>query len=100
MGSVASLEHWDAGSIPGLTQRAKDLALPQLQHRLHLWLRSDPWPCHGAAKQQQKNYFFFLIVVLTYNIVLISTVQQSDSDLYIYIYIYTLLNILFHYDLI
>ena len=37
----------------------KDLALPQLWHRLHLWLGSDPWPrnsiCHGVAKEEKKD---------------------------------------------
>ena len=35
-----------------------DLALPQLQLQLKLWLRSDRWPgnsmCHGAAKKEKK----------------------------------------------
>ena len=39
-----SLEHWDAGSIPGLGQRVKDLAPPQLWHRSQLQLRLDSWP--------------------------------------------------------
>ena len=34
----------DKGSIPGMEQWVKDLVLPQLQHRLQLWLGFDPWP--------------------------------------------------------
>ena len=55
MGLAASLEHWDTGPSPGWAQSVKDLALPQLWHRLQLQLGSDPWPrnsiCHGAAKK-------------------------------------------------
>ena len=38
MGLAASWEHWDAGSIPSLSQWVKDLV------SLQLWLRSEPWP--------------------------------------------------------
>lgn len=34
MGLMASWEHWDTGSTPGLVQWVKDPALPQLQLRL------------------------------------------------------------------
>ena len=57
-GSAASWECRDAGLIPGPTQWIKDLALPQLQHRSQLQLRSDPWSgnsiCLGAAKKEKK----------------------------------------------
>ena len=33
-------------------------------------------------------YLFFIEVQLIYNVVLVSGVRQSDSDIYIYIYIY------------
>ena len=58
-GLAASLQCWDAGRIPGLVQWIKDLALPQLWHRLQVQLRSDPWPgnsiFHGAAKKKKKK---------------------------------------------
>ena len=59
MGSAASLEHWDVGSIPSPAQRVKDPVLPQLQGRWQLLLRSDPWPgnsiCHGVVKKGKKK---------------------------------------------
>ena len=57
--SVASLECWDAGSIPSLAQWVKDVVLPQLQLRSQLQLGSDPWSrnfiCCGAAKKKNKK---------------------------------------------
>ena len=59
MGSAVSLEHWDAALIPGPAHGVKDMALLQLQHRLQLQLRSDPWPgksiCHGVAKKEKEK---------------------------------------------
>lgn len=52
-GSVLSWAHRDAASIPGLTQRVKDLSSPPLQ------LGSDAWPrssiCYGVAKKEKKH---------------------------------------------
>ena len=51
-----------------------------------------------------KKKFFLIKVELIYNVVLVSSVQQSDSVLYIYIYIYIYIylpfQILFHYRLL
>ena len=59
MGSVVSLERWDTGLIPGLTQWVEDLTLLHPQHRSQLWLVSDPWPgnslCHRVAKKEKKK---------------------------------------------
>lgn len=59
MGSVASLQYQDAGSIRSPEQQVKDPALPQLQHRLQLQLRSAPWPrnpiWHRAAKKEKEK---------------------------------------------
>ena len=59
MGLAVSWEHWDKGWIPSLAQWVKDLELPQLQVKLQLWLRSDPWPgnsiCQRVAKKKKKG---------------------------------------------
>ena len=33
----------------------KDLALLQMQHGLHLWLRSDPWPGYAMGWPKKKK---------------------------------------------
>ena len=57
-GLVVSWEHWDTGLIPSLAQWIKDPGLLQLQLRLQLWLRSDPWPknytCCRVTKKEKK----------------------------------------------
>lgn len=57
--SVASWECWDLGSIPSLAQWVRDPVLLQLQLRLWLQLRFDPWPqwslCCGVAKMKKKK---------------------------------------------
>ena len=59
MGSAASLEPRDAGSIPSWAQCIKYPALLQLWLGLQLRLRSDPWPgnpmCQGAAQKFKKK---------------------------------------------
>uniref|UniRef100_A0A8D0PQP5 Uncharacterized protein n=1 Tax=Sus scrofa TaxID=9823 RepID=A0A8D0PQP5_PIG len=54
-GLVASLQPWDAGSIPGPAQWSKDLELLQLQRSWHLWLESDPWPGTPSAMEKAKR---------------------------------------------
>ena len=59
-GLAASLEHWDAGLIPGLAQQVKDPALLQPWHKQQLWLRSEPWPRNsiyvtGQPKKEKKK---------------------------------------------
>ena len=59
MGSVASLDPWDAGSVSCLAQWVKDRRLLQLWGWLQLWLSSDPWPrnslCPGAFQKENKQ---------------------------------------------
>lgn len=50
-----SWELWDAGLIPRLAQWGKDLALPALQLRWQVWLRSDPWPSNSMCFSLAKN---------------------------------------------
>lgn len=58
-GSAAFWECWEEGLIPGLAEWVKDSVLPQLQLRLQLRLRSDPWAKnstgYGAAKNNNNN---------------------------------------------
>ena len=59
MGSAASWQCQDTGSIPGPAQWVKDLVLPLLRLRLQLLLRSNPCPknsiCHRAAKKEKEK---------------------------------------------
>ena len=54
-GLLASWEPWDSGPIPGTAQWVEDLALPQLQLRLLLWLGSDPWSRSSQGGQKRKK---------------------------------------------
>ena len=54
-----SLQHWDAGSLPGLAHRVKASALP---------LGSDPWPgelcmLKGSQKRKQGNFIENLLQI-------------------------------------
>lgn len=49
-GSAAFWECWEEGLIPGLAEWVKDSVLPQLQLRLQLRLRSDPWLCNSICR--------------------------------------------------
>ena len=59
IGWLASLEWWDAGSIPSLAQCVTDPVLLQLWCRLQLELGSDPWLrnsiCCGVAKKEKEK---------------------------------------------
>ena len=55
MGSAASWERWDAGSIPGPAQQVKDLVLPQLWFKSQLQLRYDPWPRNSLHNREAKK---------------------------------------------
>ena len=67
---AASLECWDAGSLPYLAQRVKDLALLQPRYKSQRWLRSDLWPgssiCHRVGKEEKKEKTVFLCCLGNY----------------------------------
>ena len=65
---VAAVVQWDWWCLcstraqvqsPAQPSGLKNLVLPQLWHRLKLWLRSDSWPrnsiCHGEARTKKKK---------------------------------------------
>ena len=39
----------------GPAQWVKDQILPQVQHRLQMWLGSDPWPRNSICRRAAKN---------------------------------------------
>ena len=49
---------------------------------------------------RQSSFFIYWSIVLTYNILLVLDVQQSDSVTHIYVYVNIILLILFHYRLL
>ena len=58
VGSMASLQHQNTGSIPAQHSGLKDPVSPQLWCGSQLWLRPDPWPgnsiCCGMAQKEKK----------------------------------------------
>ena len=50
---LASLQCWDAGSIPNPAQCVKDLELLQLQQRSQLWPGNSK--CRRTAKERKKQ---------------------------------------------
>ena len=69
MGLAVSLEHWDAGSMPGQAHRVKDPALPQLRLWSQLRLGSDPRPGNstghtGWAKKTTKKSQLHIALLL------------------------------------
>lgn len=58
MGLVASMECWDAGSIPSLAQGVKRSSVATTVTKVAPAAQSDPWRlntiCHGAAQRGKK----------------------------------------------
>ena len=67
-GSAPSWECWEKGLIPSPAQWIKDQALPQLQLRLQLWLRSDTWlrnsVGHEAAKKEKTKLLEVGVIIV------------------------------------
>ena len=79
-------------------------SFPCLDHKPSRPSRGGAVTCQRASPaspiqvSQSLFFLFFLFTMLIYNMVLVSSVQQSDSDIYIYIYI--LFQTLFSYRLL